>query len=205
MKLTDTQLVVLSAALAREDGSILPLPAKLKGGAAGKVCGALLARELAEEVRLSRKAARENPKKVYADNEAEGPRGLRLTKLAEKALGTDAESMTEAGQAKEEAAPPASEEKRKAPRSARRTRREEQTSSAAEHALTQPRSGTKLDRLVELLRRPDGVSIKEAAKALDWMEHSVRGAVAGALKKKYGLAVNAEKLEGRGTVYRIAG
>jgi Protein of unknown function (DUF3489) len=48
-----------------------------------------------------------------------------------------------------------------------------------------------------------GVSIKEAAEALDWMEHSVRGAVAGALKKKYGLTIASEKIEGRGTVYRI--
>jgi Protein of unknown function (DUF3489) len=33
---------------------------------------------------------------------------------------------------------------------------------------------------IKLLRRPKGVSIKEAAEALDWMEHSVCGAVAGA-------------------------
>jgi Protein of unknown function (DUF3489) len=36
------------------------------------------------------------------------------------------------------------------------------------------------------------------------MEHSVRGAVAGALKKKYGLTILSEKVEGRGTVYQIA-
>jgi Protein of unknown function (DUF3489) len=53
------------------------------------------------------------------------------------------------------------------------------------------------------LRRAKGVSIKEAAEALDWMEHSVRGAVAGTLKKKYGLTIASEKIEGRGTVYRI--
>ena len=68
----------------------------------------------------------------------------------------------------------------------------------------QPRSGTKLEQFIQLLRRPEGVSIKEAAQALDWMEHSVRGAVAGALKKKYGLTITAAKVEGRGTVYTVA-
>lgn len=56
-----------------------------------------------------------------------------------------------------------------------------------------------------MLRRPEGASIGEAAEALDWHAHTVRGAVAGALKKKMGLTVEAEKVDGRGTVYRIAG
>jgi hypothetical protein len=63
MQLTDTQLVVLSAALAREDGLILPLPTPLKGGAVAKVCSALLAKGLAEEVALSRREAQAAPQK----------------------------------------------------------------------------------------------------------------------------------------------
>jgi hypothetical protein len=70
-------------------------------------------------------------------------------------------------------------------------------------AENEPRAGTKLAAFVKLLRRPKGVSIQEASQALDWMQHSVRGAVAGALKKKYGLTILSEKVEGRGTVYRI--
>jgi hypothetical protein len=34
--------------------------------------------------------------------------------------------------------------------------------------------------------------------------HTVRGSISGALKKKLGLPITAEKVEGRGTVYRIA-
>jgi hypothetical protein len=34
--------------------------------------------------------------------------------------------------------------------------------------------------------------------------HTVRGAIAGALKKKLGLNVISEKIERRGRVYRIA-
>jgi glutamate synthase domain-containing protein 1 len=63
--------------------------------------------------------------------------------------------------------------------------------------------GTKLDQFIELLRRPESVSIKEASSALDEMQHSVRGAVAGALNKKYGLTIATEKVDSRGTVYRI--
>ncbi len=49
-KLTDTQLIILSAACAREDRKILPLPKSLKGGAATKVIDALIARGLVTEV-----------------------------------------------------------------------------------------------------------------------------------------------------------
>ena len=45
-KLSDTQLTILSAAAQRPDGNLLPLPGSLRGGAAGKVVGALLARGL---------------------------------------------------------------------------------------------------------------------------------------------------------------
>ena len=49
MQLTDTQLVFLSAASQREDGSIELAP-NLKGGAAHKVVGKLLAEGLVEEI-----------------------------------------------------------------------------------------------------------------------------------------------------------
>jgi hypothetical protein len=48
-----------------EDGLILPLPATLKGGAVAKVCSALLAKGLAEEVALSRKR-RPRPRRCSA-------------------------------------------------------------------------------------------------------------------------------------------
>ena len=45
-KLSDTQAILLSAAAQRADGNLLPLPGSLRGGAAIKVVGALLARGL---------------------------------------------------------------------------------------------------------------------------------------------------------------
>lgn len=65
------------------------------------------------------------------------------------------------------------------------------------------RSGTKQEQLIAMLRRPEGVTVEEAAKAFTWERHTVRGALYGALKNKLGLAIVSEKVEGRGRVYRI--
>jgi hypothetical protein len=52
-KLSDTQLVILSAAAQREDRNVLPLPGSLRGGAAAKVVGALLKRALIADARTA--------------------------------------------------------------------------------------------------------------------------------------------------------
>ena len=64
-------------------------------------------------------------------------------------------------------------------------------------------SGTKLGQLEALLRRPEGASIAQLSAALDWQPHSVRGAMSGSLKKKRGLTIADEKVEGKERVYRI--
>lgn len=60
---------------------------------------------------------------------------------------------------------------------------------------------TKIDTLIGLLKRPEGADVHQLAEATGWQPHSVRGAIAGTLKKKLGLAVQTEKVDGR-TVYR---
>jgi predicted ArsR family transcriptional regulator len=54
-----------------------------------------------------------------------------------------------------------------------------------------------------MLQRAKGATIDELAEALEWQPHTVRGAIAGALKKKLGLEVTSEKHEKRGRVYRL--
>ena len=61
-----------------------------------------------------------------------------------------------------------------------------------------------LGLLIELLRRPKGATIGEIVEATGWQSHTVRGAMAGALKKSLGLTVNSQKDEARGRVYRLA-
>jgi hypothetical protein len=66
-----------------------------------------------------------------------------------------------------------------------------------------PPRTTKIEALIGLLRRPEGADVHQLAAATGWQLHSVRGAIAGTVKKKLGLVVQTEKVEGR-TVYRVA-
>ena len=54
---------------------------------------------------------------------------------------------------------------------------------------------SKIDLLIARLQRPAGSSIAELAKATGWQAHSVRGAMAGALRKK-GHNVTSDKVDG---------
>jgi Protein of unknown function (DUF3489) len=63
---------------------------------------------------------------------------------------------------------------------------------------------TKLGQLEAMLRRPDGATVEQLSKSLDWQAHSVRGAISGALKKKQGLTIASEKAADGRRVYRIA-
>ena len=73
-------------------------------------------------------------------------------------------------------------------------------------ALTErkAREGTKQSLMIELLRRPGGATLAEIVEVTGWQAHTVRGAMAGALKKKLGLTITSEKDETKGRVYRIA-
>ncbi len=72
---------------------------------------------------------------------------------------------------------------------------------------TQPsrttREGTKQAVLIELLRRAEGATLPQMTEATGWQIHTVRGAMAGALKKKLGLEITSEKQTGTDRVYRI--
>ena len=80
----------------------------------------------------------------------------------------------------------------------RRMAREPQASQAM---ISPPGAGaiakspSKLDRIEALLLAPGGASIAELIAATGWQQHSVRGALAGALKKR-GLVITSDKDEG---------
>ena len=65
-----------------------------------------------------------------------------------------------------------------------------------------PAPGGKIGAILELLRREDGATIEAMTQATGWQAHSVRGAIAGTLKKKLGLTVASDKVEGV-RVYRV--
>jgi hypothetical protein len=54
-----------------------------------------------------------------------------------------------------------------------------------------------------MLTRDEGATISEIMEATGRQPHTVRGAFAGALKKRLGVTITSEKVEGRGRVYRV--
>lgn len=79
------------------------------------------------------------------------------------------------------------------------------TASSSTTSLSVARPGTKQALLVDMLKRKSGATVAEVQDATGWQAHSVRGAISGAIKKKLGLTVVSEPVEGRGRVYRIVG
>lgn len=68
--------------------------------------------------------------------------------------------------------------------------------------VSTPRAPSKLDRLIAILLHEDGADMAAMIEATGWQAHSIRGALAGALKKR-GYAVSSEKTDER-RVWRIA-
>jgi len=190
-KLSDTQLVILSAACQRDDRLVLPLPDNLKGGAATKVIGSLVAKGLVEEV----DAKRGGPQwRQTGDGH-----GVTLvaTDAAFAALGIEPEgspASANTGATEREEAEPAAES---APAD------EPAPQAPAAKRARKARADSKQSQLIAMLKRPQGATIDEIVTSLGWQAHTVRGAFAGALKKKLGLTITSEKIEGCGRTYRI--
>ena len=74
--------------------------------------------------------------------------------------------------------------------------------SAPPATMVQRRSSKQV-MLIEMLEAPDGATIAQIVEVTGWLPHTIRGAISGALKKKLGLNVVSEKVDGRDRVYRI--
>ena len=61
---------------------------------------------------------------------------------------------------------------------------------------------SKQDEVIAMLRRPEGATVDEVARATGWQHHTVRGVFSGTLKRKLGLTLASAKEE-RGRVYRV--
>src|ERR1700688_26274 len=80
-------------------------------------------------------------------------------------------------------------------------------------AISRPRSAptaarlaagtdTKHARIIAMLRTPEGATIASLVTATEWQQHSVRGFLAGVVRKKLGLNLVSEQTD-KGRVYRI--
>jgi hypothetical protein len=66
------------------------------------------------------------------------------------------------------------------------------------------RENSKQAQMIELLKRPDGATLNQLVEVTGWQAHTVRGAMAGALKKKLGLTITSDKATGQERIYRIS-
>jgi Protein of unknown function (DUF3489) len=201
-KLSDAQLTILSAAAQRPDGNLLPLPGSLRGGAATKVVGALLGRGLVrEEVTDSTPPADAAFNTVWRNEEDGRAVLLRITATGLKALGIEPEASQSVEAPQRPGAGHTDSPASAVSPSAAAAEGPSATHPAPQRGKT--REGTKQAALIAMLQRPAGATIGEVVEATGWQAHTVRGALAGALKKRLGLTIASEKLENRGRVYRL--
>ena len=133
---------------------------------------------------------------VWRDDPELGKTTLVITAAGMKAIGVSAEDNASKNTGSD---PEAAFGNAKRARSPAVT--EGDQTAAAIPAL--PRAGSKLASLIALLSSGSGASISEIVSSLGWQAHSVRGAISGSLKKKLGLTIVSDVVEGRGRVYRI--
>jgi hypothetical protein len=188
--LTDNQRCVLRAASCSANLNAWPLPRKLNlnAGSAAIVVRGLLKKGLVEErAALGHDA-------IWREAEDGRPMTLVITNAGLAAVGMLPETN-------ESQNPSVNDPAQKADVAAERG----PTAAVSDQERRMPRPGTKLAALVGLLNREEGMTIEEAAAALGWARHTIRGVMSGALAKRFGLAIGSEKVEGRGRVYRIKG
>ena len=65
------------------------------------------------------------------------------------------------------------------------------------------RQGSKTEKVLDLLKRAGGATLKDVMKATSWQAHSVRGFISGTIGKKMGLKVESTKSEEGERVYSL--
>jgi len=185
VKLSDAQLVMMSAAAQRED-RCLAAPERLRGAAVSKVSAKLVKLGLAREIR----AKPGTP--VWRRDEEGQAYALKLTAAGLKAIAVDEGSEEAIGASEAAQAQPLPEAK---------------TSGSPDDVGPQtnvaaPREGSKLALVINLLRRADGAGIVDLTEATGWLPHTTRAALTGLRKRGY--AVVRERVGAGDPVYRIS-
>jgi hypothetical protein len=196
-KLTDTQLVLLSAAAQRQDGAI-ELTGKPKPAVARKALITLLTDGLVEEVPAGGMLP------VWRRDDDQRALALRITARGLAALGLETSASPDVAVT---SGATAAHRDPDAPSPAMPTRKASTKRSAAaarkgSRGEASRREGSKQSCVIEMLRRKQGSTIPAIIKATGWQPHSVRGFFAGVVRKKLGLTLVSEKT-GSERVYRI--
>jgi hypothetical protein len=202
MTLSDTQLLILSAASQRTDHAAV-LPANLKGSAAKKVVDKLLNEKLLQELRAK------DDMPVWRRGGDNRPYTLRITKAGLRAIEVEdvASAPDNSATTDPDAVAAVSTEAKSSERPSRAKRSGAKKAATVSAKATKASSDrvkpdSKQDRIVALLQRPEGATLDALVKETEWQKHSVRGFLAGTVRKKLKLPLLSEKIDGVRT-YRI--
>ncbi len=200
IKLTDTQLVALSAASQRADRCIVP-PEHLKGGATAKFTSSLIAKGVAEEIEAA-------PDMPIIRRDGDHVFALVITAAGFAALGIEtpdaADALTSASDGPNTAPQsdgdpsiasrgdgmdlpveggPATASDGESP-DGEGSMLPAAASSGTVRSAT-PREGTKLAQVIAMLERTEGAAIGELMSATGWLAHTTRAALTGLRKRGY--------------------
>jgi hypothetical protein len=196
IKLTDTQLLMLSAAAQRNDRYLVIAP-NLKVAAAQKIASKLIGAGLVREIR-----AKTGAPVWRRDDDAGLSYALRLTAAGANAIAINesskAELVDDDGDSRDNVpqARLSSEELSASPPSSTGE------NGTAPQRSSSPRSGSKLAQVVELLLQDRGASIAELIVLTGWLPHTTRAALTGLRKRGFVTAIDRSD-EKRGSIYRV--
>ncbi len=183
-KLTDSQLIVLSKAAARDDG-VAVAPLGMNKAAMAKVGSSLIARKLMREVRSKPGMP------IWRETD-----GKNVSLVITRA-GRDAIVVADDATTSDHVAPK--------PARVSAIAKTQETGAAAQpeqHSINSaPRPGSKQALVVEMLRKDDGASLDALIEATGWLPHTTRAALTGLRKRGY--SVERVRDESKGSLYRI--
>ena len=181
-KLTDTQLIILSKAAARDDGLAI-VPEELNKAAAAKVGASLVSRKLMREMR-----SKPNMPVWREDEEGRGT-SLAITREGREAIETEDsenDNSKDAMTAKEK----------------RRGVGQQRPPGDRSSNVDEPRSGSKQALVIRMLSRKSGATLDAMVEATGWLPHTTRAALT--CLRKRGYSVLLERQDGKPSVYRVA-
>ena len=183
ISLTPTQQTILTHAIGHTEGRIEWIPDHIKGGTRQKVLDGLAKREFIRQVGKQWQVAAAGYDALGVQRTGASKR--RISKF---------EAQLDRIIANAEGAPPAPDDAEL-----------EAAVAAAEATWAKPRTRTnsKQAEVVRMLQRPEGATVRQICDVTGWQAHTVRGAFAGAFKKKLGLTLVSDKQPGGERVYRV--
>ncbi len=181
IKLSNAQLVLMSAAAQRDDRCLVASQ-QLKGVAVKKVAEKLIGAALVKEVR----AKAEMP--VWRRDEEGRGFALKLTVAGLKAIAVEDEAGDDGGSSEERAR----EGKAGLAKLADGVGvgSSDAVAAAPGRQLAPPRANTKLAVVVDLMLRTEGATIEELTAATGWLAHTTRAAITGLRKRNFKVSLD---------------